>query len=420
MAYPHIFQFDQSPLRDPKSDTDWCIEKYEIKIQSVINLDYLPTIAPDLVGVSANAAEIMAAIKYRLMLHQKKLSVTFNGKEYIPIRQGNNRGYVDARNGPKPQICQIFELTNTTFLLNYHIIAHYWQRNTDPRDENNLVNRNNPANNVLYNRWSETAEMDNCQYTTRTRTGEYAIRSDNVDGQTADELRSNMAVVSVPNGFLRKSSKYTVSEDGLAIQYQVVDEEQFKMPPIPAFEASGYYFERAVKFYANRIGECRVKLKGDKQAPQFELVKAAIIIATTKMEMRSLTLPPPPSLFGSKAGWSIVDDAGLRIDLYKNEVEFYIRCWAACDINRFYGLAAFYDIDTYTPQSDNVPNYTPFYLDRGSAGFLLQAAAYYDPNFRDTSLSTGNIRAPSNSTLTEGDKVQLSRGRQPGQAGSTP
>lgn len=421
LAYPHFIDFNHIPVRDPQSDTDWHLERYDIKVQTIINLDYLSTIAPDLVGVVANAAEIMQAIRYRLQLHRCQLSVTFNGKEYIPIRQGGNDGYVDAKNGPKPQLCQLFEMTNTSFLLNYHIIAHYWQNNTVPRDGTTISNNNNEGNNVLYNRWTESVEMNSTQFTTRVREGQYAIRSDNVDGKTADELRSNMAVVSVPEGFLRKSSKYTVSEDGLAIQYRVVDQEQFRMPPPPAFEAKGYYFERTNNMFANRIGEARVVLKGDAVTPQRVLIEQAVIIATNILAMRSVTLKdPPPYLF--KKGWSVLDDAGLKFSLYENEVEFYMRVWAAVDVNRYYGITAFFDISTFVPGSSDEPDYTPTYFDRGTAGFLLQAAAYYDPNLRDTSLGGGVVRQPqlNEVTTTGGEKVQLTRGRQPGQAGANP
>lgn len=422
LAYPHIFDFRHVPVRDPDGDTDWYLERYDIKVQTLVNLDYLPTIAPDLVGVSANAAEIMQAIKYRLELPRRQLSVTFNGAEYIPVRQAENRGYVDASNGPKPQLCQVFALTNTSFLVNYHIIAHYWQNNTTPRSGDSIVNVNNVGNNVLYNRWTESVDIDAQQFTTRTREGRYAIRSDNVDGKTADELRSNMAVVSVPTGFLRKSSSYKISEDGLTIQYRVVDEEQWKMPPDPAFEADGYYFERAIRFFSNRIGECRVKLKGDSVTPQVELIRKAIYIVSNKLGARSLTLPKPPD--GIRSGWSYVDDAGLKIELYKNEVEFYMRCLAAVNTERYYGLAAFYKIDTDTPLSSTGDiEYIPTYFDRGTAGFLLQAAAYYDPNLQNTLLAGGKYRDPNlNQVTPTGNdvKVQLSNGRQPGQAGVNP
>ncbi len=209
LAYPNTLDFNETPVRDPQGDTDWCLTRYDIKMQSVINI----------------AAEVMAAIRYRLKLHRKTLSVKFNGREYIPQVQRGNTGTVDAQNGPKPQVCQFFQLTNTTWLLNYHIIAHYWQ-NPHGTGINAITtlgnyNDNNVGSDVIYNRWSESVEIVN-NFTTRVREGQYAIRSDNLGEQQADELRSRMAVVSVPFGFLRRSSNYKVSDNGLAIQYRVV------------------------------------------------------------------------------------------------------------------------------------------------------------------------------------------------------
>ncbi len=128
LPYSTATQFDQRALRD-ESDTDWYLTEFNIKAQCVVNKNYLGLLAPDLapggVPVTDNAAAIMAAIRTRLMQHRRRLSFTFNGVELIPQPQQGVPGTVDAQNGPKPQSCQIVQLTNVTFLIVYHIIARY-------------------------------------------------------------------------------------------------------------------------------------------------------------------------------------------------------------------------------------------------------------------------------------------------------
>ena len=85
------------------------------------------------------------------------------------------------------------------------------------------------------------------------------------------------------------------------------------------------------------------------------------------------------------------------------------------------GIDAFHDVDTGTPTTNTLNNYVPPYLDRGTAGFLLQAAAYYDPNLRNNRLGPGSI-ATGNSPFTSlgGAQVQMNNGVIPGQGGGVP
>jgi hypothetical protein len=85
-----------------------------------------------------------------------------------------------------------------------------------------------------------------------------------------------------------------------------------------------------------------------------------------------------------------------------------------------------YPMDTYsmafTPGSDADPTKTgrtnpgPVYYDRGTAGLLLQAAAYFDPNLKDESLSPKPITFDKDAMTPRGDsKVQTKYGKIPGE-----
>lgn len=362
---------------------------FDITVGCVINTAYASVILPT--GTFTDAADIMRQIRYTLMQPRKTLSVKFNGTELIPAKAGVP-GTVDAANGPQPKSCTCTMLTNTTFLMTYRIMASYWQAGTD--------SANNPAGSpVLYNRWTESVSINDCNYTTRSRRGKYIIRSDNSTGSTADELRTQFAVVGVPPGFLRTKSEYTVDPSGLGLEYSIEDKEQFKMPPSPAFKASGYYMENTTKFNARRYGTVQVTLEGSKTTSQTTLVNAAVLIATRKLSTRIAGLAA-----GLGAVTNFIESASVNMDLYENKVTCNIKCYLSPTNKRIANaVSAFYDMDDTTPGSD--PAYTPPYLDRGSAGILLEAAAYYDPNLAANGLNPAG---------------QMNAGKVPGEAGANP
>ncbi len=195
LPYPITTRFSQDAVYD-ESNTDRTLTKIDITVQSIITQDYLPIVCPDLprfVPLGTNAAGIMSVIRSQLLQSRKDLSFTFNGVQLLPQKAGVT-GTVDAKNGPIPQSCHVTELNNNTFLITFHIIAHYI--------ENNLIGihslTNQDGNAVMTNRWEESVEINNLNMTVRTRAGSFSIRSDNDFGFTADRFRSQMAIVGIP------------------------------------------------------------------------------------------------------------------------------------------------------------------------------------------------------------------------------
>lgn len=516
--------FSQDVVRD-ESGTDWHLTKFEIKTACIINANYLAMLAPDLFvagnPVTSNPADIMAVVQPRLMQHRRDLSFTFNGVELIPRPQQGLTGTVDAMNGPKPQSCTYTLLTNTTFLMTYYIIAHYWVNNkVNPRDQAAIhaallsvdaaedvltlaretgddfviaaaeaalqaakdrldalgapLVVNQPGNDVLYNRWSESVTIDEQNYTRRTREGKFIIRSDNADGKLADELRSQMAVVSVPDGFVRESARYTVDQSGLGLSYTIIDKEVFKQPPGKAFKAQGYYIESTPLLMGGvRFAEVVVTLWGDKSGDQSELASLAVRVASNKLDARGKQ--------GQAFKAAIFKDASMRMQLYENKVEFRIKAMIGPDKARTFGQAgaiggvraflhgvfginviqavrgalgegaapnpgagagaagvgaaaaaqrlpapapdnplnSFVGMDASAPGSDD-DSTPPSFLDRGTASLLLQAAAYYDPSLRDTKLGPGKPFGDNAKSVKESSHTQLTgTARKVGEAGKT-
>lgn len=411
LPYPLIRTFRQEVIRD-ESDTDWCLSRFDIRVEAVLNYNYLSTIVPASFPITpttaplqtADAAYIMKAIRERLMEHRKTLSVTFNGTELIPKVQQGLTGTVDAQNGPKPQSCDIFHLGNDTYLVSYRIVAHYWEHNqvfpgTNPPS---IVNRQGKP--VLYNRWSETVEIDALNFSRRTREGKFIIRSDNPEGKIADFYRIQLAVLSVPTGWLRESSRYTQSPDGLAIQYTVVDREVFKKPPSPAFRAEGSYSEHISKGDGKATATCTIRLFGDKETSQALLVSTAFHVVNQKMLLRGASFTEAPE--GAERATLL--QAITEVDMYQNVVSYTCQTLFLPANVRLNGVP----VDKFkamarTPLSPANAPYVPNYWKRGTASYLLQAAAYYDPSLGGR-LGKGKTTAHSPRVDVGDGQVQMS------------
>ena len=424
VTLPYCFgtQFSQEAVFDDKGGTDWCLMKFDITLQAVVNLSYINSIAPDVAAdaaeldVLANAADLMAIIRTRLLQPRKSFSMKFNDVELIPkTQEGRNTSRntrttlaastVDANNGPMPQSCTVTQTTAETFLIRYHIIAHYWENPSiaTVRTNGGIVD-NLRGNAVIFNRWQESVDIDGQNFSTRTREGTYRIRSDNATRDFADFFRETMGVLSVPRGWLRQAAKYTVSPDGMSIHYVIVDQEQFKMPPRPAYLAEGNYAETAARKGGYRRNvQVRIKLTGAKHTPQHVLVQTAIAVAASKLQRAGNVV------FGTGNG-GILESISVGVDMYRNIVECSIlgSTNATGNITTAGGLIpgngtvrvpAPSPNLTLTPFSD-ARNWQPPAYVRGYAGAMLHAAAYYDPSLRNTVMHPG-----------EG---QLSQGNEPG------
>ena len=399
LPYAMTTNFTQTPVRDELGDTDWCMTRFDIEVQCLLNMNYSSIVYPEITNGNTvevkNAAMLASLVRARLLEHRKALSLTFNGVELLPKRAGVV-GTVDAKNGPKPQQCVMTQLTNTTFLCVFKITAHYWE-NPKVDVNGNPVLTNKTGNNVLFNRWTEKVNIDNCDMTTRTRTGKYIIRSDNFDGSIADEYRSDFAVLGVPTNFLRVSSEYTQSPDGLGIAYTVTDKEVFRRPPDPAFEARGFYSDSLSRMGALHYGEVHIQLKGSRKVSQSNLIQKAIQTAIDFLNKNYVG--------DRKDGWQVLESAAIRMSLYENNIELSIRMMQAMPTRIFTAgplkgkvvnpLIMFGTIDTDVPNSPLTSTYTPPYQDFGTAGYLLKAAAYYDPSLRGATLNraTGQMSA---------------------------
>lgn len=302
-----------------------------------------------------------------------------------------------------------------------------------------LLRNNLSSNSVLSNRWTETVDIDRHCYTRRTREGKYVIRSDNELGRVADYFRFSMAQLGIPQGFVRESSRYTVDPSGLAIRYQMVDAEQFKMPPVPAMEADGTYLESTTNNGAVRWGEVEVTLKGAKGTSQPLLIDRAVSIAASKLIINGAVLVGNNQAGNQGGSFAKLERSAIKVDMYNNVVQVAMRSMmqprSRARFNGVAGYAGFIEalpiegvgfnpegivqvpgqaqIQAFAQQAFGAMTHTPFsgpgdqnppnYPLRGSAGLLLLAAAYWDPSIPNLQVNpqTGSVAAGNNFNRTD-------------------
>lgn len=445
LPYALSTSFSQSPVYD-ESNTDWYCTEFDITVQTVLSLPYLGIVAPDYVAAVNtsgappinSAAEMMNYVRQLLSQPRKKLSYVFNGVDLIPAQTGGP-GTVDVDNGPKIKFLKCTLLTEVTFLVQFRVVARYWEAINPANGEFNvgdgLAIPNVAGNPVLYNRWTEVVTMDDCMFTTRTREGKFRIRSDNDLGVIPDNVRSQMAVVGVPSGFIRESARYTQTPDGLGLQYSIVDKEQFKPPPLGAYRADGYYSEAVGPLAAVRYGQVVVRLKGgnfhsSSAAPgglggiapitpgtQAALVNIAMKVAAQKLVLRGATFGAITK--GNPNQLSLIMHCSVRVGLFENTVEVDMKVQFTPQKGRIQGVSIGDPSMTQTPGSDpGQGNSGPTYFDRGTAGLVLQAAKYYDPSIPNTALAPQPSLGSNDNPPTTNDNANLSTGLFPGQAGA--
>lgn len=367
LPYALHLQFQQKPLFDP-SNTDKYATEFDITVQGVVNPEF-----NNFIGVSgASSGAIMKEMRARWMTPRKKLSITVGDTELIPasLREDGR----DAINGPHPQEFSVQMMTNTTFLVTYRIKAAYCE------DETGATS----GNDVVYNRWDESVDIDEHIFTTRTRTGEFRIRADNSGRFVPDDYRKEMAFLALPQGWRRMSSRYQVSTDGLILRYTTVDKEIFKQPPKPAYTAEGEYYESSSNIGALMHGFARVRLRGSKETVQHEMLGTAISVAHSKLIVAGAQL-----LNGRIAK---LEHSKIYTNLYENEVAVEAGALMKRKKDRFKGgVQSYLKSITTTPLTDNYNLPNPDYKLRGTGKTLLQAASYYDPSLYTLLTSTNQL-----------------------------
>ncbi|HYE77920.1 MAG TPA: hypothetical protein VEI97_08040, partial [bacterium] len=169
------------------------------------------------------------------------------------------------------------------------------------------------------NRWVQTQSLDERQYSTIHTAGRLVCTADMLRGlKSIDDLRW-VVTPPVPNDFTRTSARYTVQADGLALDYDFMDEERYLSPPAGATRLRGTYTRSTNNFGARYLCEVSIRLEGKKGEPKRRLMATAIAVALDKL-VRARPLV---------GGQVMIRDGMFRETLDENVVEVVLRAMAA-------------------------------------------------------------------------------------------
>lgn len=230
-----------------------------------------PSANPAIFGES-NAAGVMARIRGCLMRPRQQLTWTVGGVTYLSSPAPN--ASCDAAYGPIPKHCDVVEVIGSgCFMCTFNIETALYECCSSTA--------NTPGDTTGIPAWtthtfSESFTIDGKFLTHRTRSGTLTVRAD--AGVSPDAFRT-VVIAPVPRGFKRTSSRYTIQEDQLAMSYEFIDEEVYKVAPPPALTFSG---ERRAS--SNNTGtlwtqEVRIRVQGAKTTPKAQLIQAAYTMA---------------------------------------------------------------------------------------------------------------------------------------------
>jgi len=130
------------------------------------------------------------------------------------------RGPGDAKQGPTPKVVKVMEWTGATLMVEFVVEA--WEYPC-------AVDTGNPtyADAIIYNRWTQTQDIDADGFSTMTSRGQLKVRTDIMP--MADNMRSiPLPIITIRLGFTRDSQKYEISADGSTLTWEVVDKEQYR------------------------------------------------------------------------------------------------------------------------------------------------------------------------------------------------
>lgn len=262
---------EQSGKYDP-SNTDMLYVNNRFLIRSIISIvsgsPLSPSMAPE-----TNPAETMARVRHELLLPRRDFLYEFSsGGAFVKLLEAGPN--TDSNNGPKPIDCSVTQVTDKTWIIDYTIDVA--TRDCAGAGEANFAS----------NRYEVSHDIDHKGYSTITTTGKVIVRSDMK--RSPDSLR-HIITPPVLKGF-RRSSFYSLQEDGLSMNYKFVDKELYEMPPAVAVEASGKFSIVAVPPGAVMHAQVDIRLEGGKTAGKKTLMEMAILMALRRLEAGGVVL----------------------------------------------------------------------------------------------------------------------------------
>lgn len=315
-GYVLTTNFSQETVYDA-SGTDYLYTKVIIQIRAIINAAINPA------EEGETPADTM--VRMRACLMQPRAALTYNVTDETGAHTLISAGFgnPDANNGPKPQYFRIYQFTgNTTFVADYAIEVAIFECNCGVGNPNQYTS----------NRWKESHDIDENGYVTRTIAGQMIFNSqqsiDTKVGTNAnspvDQYRTLLAPPSLNllSGFRRIKQEYLVREDGLALQYTIVDRQEYTMPPGLATKFEAEHIISTMKAGGIFKQQITVRCWGGATTAKADILTACFVIAFSR-----LGIPGP----GNPGGR--LSNGAFRDKLEENFVEIRLETFATGNVN---------------------------------------------------------------------------------------
>jgi len=134
---------------------------------------------------------------------------------------------------------------------------------------------------VLSNRWSCTDSVDDNRYLVRTFAGQVRLANPNWNPH---DYR-NLTVAPLSPGMRRDRVEYKASEDGLSLQYTVVDKEVTITAPIGCTNVSIKHRESMEGFGHIVNVSLQIQIKGERVTSKHTMFRIAFAIAESKLQL---------------------------------------------------------------------------------------------------------------------------------------
>lgn len=254
-------QFHAEEERDPThTDTLWT--KYTIKVRGFVS---------DTSQFRNDSAQTARDIRGKLQSPRKRFVYKIGDVTLVEVdATGASPVPLDCKIGPEPMPTTVTEVTSGTFWVETGVVVRICETQS-----------NCTQNPVVSLRWTQSESFDENWYSHVNTSGKLIVRSDLL--QNADNFRS-LCTPPLLRDYKRLSAKYTLSPDGLELDFAFEDQEFDRLPPFPATKASGRFSVTVQQNGgAKRVGECTVVLEGPKGTSRKNLMLRALSMAYSKL-----------------------------------------------------------------------------------------------------------------------------------------
>lgn len=255
IEYCRTLVFEMSQDYDP-SGTDGTYTHFVIKVRGFLSYGGFPT---------ADSAVIVSQIKSRLEAPRRPFTYRIGSTVVVSVPNPP-----DAKLGPKPLPATVTAVNSGLFYVECG--CEVWQVGCD-----NECDTRDP---VVSLRWTQTESFDQNWYSRLRTKGLLIVRADL--RQCADNFRP-LATPPVLPDYQRLSSEYTLSPDGLQLEFSFDDQEVDRLPPDLATKAQGQYSVELIRPGYRRIGTVTISLEGPKGTSRKDLLTRAVLMALTKL-----------------------------------------------------------------------------------------------------------------------------------------